>query len=255
MTLATKNGSLIVKDGLLAENCGCCGGWYCYNPCADFLCVDAPTASVTIAATDFLVNTIYRYTPENMFLGKPTYWEKETQYFKGSEISGTHVLNKRSDLSTSTEGVWDSSATFWSSCPTGGVAQIARRNIRLTLYAGSNSSWLLSVPVVSFAWYTNDKLPSAPNPTGFKTASDFSCDSLCSRCFAAARQSQMNANCNLSTGAVSLWWEGFVPFSSYPVEFPVSFPPQGSSSDYYREIQYASGPLTTSWFVNSVSIG
>ena len=29
MPLATKNGSLIVKDGQLAENCGCCGGWYC----------------------------------------------------------------------------------------------------------------------------------------------------------------------------------------------------------------------------------
>ncbi len=33
MTLATKNGSLIVKDGQIAENCGCCGGWYCRNPC------------------------------------------------------------------------------------------------------------------------------------------------------------------------------------------------------------------------------
>ena len=29
MTIATKNGAIIVKDGLLAENCGCCGGWYC----------------------------------------------------------------------------------------------------------------------------------------------------------------------------------------------------------------------------------
>jgi len=26
MTIATKNGSIIVKDGKLAENCGCCGG-------------------------------------------------------------------------------------------------------------------------------------------------------------------------------------------------------------------------------------
>jgi hypothetical protein len=34
MPLATKNGSIIVKDGLLAENCGCCGGWYCQQPCA-----------------------------------------------------------------------------------------------------------------------------------------------------------------------------------------------------------------------------
>ena len=30
--LATKNGSLIVKDGKLAESCGCCGDqWYCYG--------------------------------------------------------------------------------------------------------------------------------------------------------------------------------------------------------------------------------
>jgi len=34
MTIATKNGAIIVKDGRLAETCGCCEGWYCYdNPC------------------------------------------------------------------------------------------------------------------------------------------------------------------------------------------------------------------------------
>lgn len=33
MPLATKNGSLIVKSGSIAENCGCCAGgdWYCDN--------------------------------------------------------------------------------------------------------------------------------------------------------------------------------------------------------------------------------
>ena len=31
MTIATKNNAIIVKDGKLAENCGCCGGWYCYS--------------------------------------------------------------------------------------------------------------------------------------------------------------------------------------------------------------------------------
>lgn len=36
MPLATKNGSLIVKDGKLAEGCDCCGGWYCdLDPTAD----------------------------------------------------------------------------------------------------------------------------------------------------------------------------------------------------------------------------
>jgi hypothetical protein len=29
MPLATKNNAIIVKDGKLAENCDCCGGWYC----------------------------------------------------------------------------------------------------------------------------------------------------------------------------------------------------------------------------------
>jgi hypothetical protein len=31
MPLAIKNNAIILKDGKLAENCGCCGGWYCYN--------------------------------------------------------------------------------------------------------------------------------------------------------------------------------------------------------------------------------
>jgi hypothetical protein len=34
MPLATKSGSLIVKGGSLAENCNCCGGWYCFRQCA-----------------------------------------------------------------------------------------------------------------------------------------------------------------------------------------------------------------------------
>lgn len=32
--IATKNGSVILKNGSIAEGCGCCGEWYCYdNPC------------------------------------------------------------------------------------------------------------------------------------------------------------------------------------------------------------------------------
>ena len=32
MPLATKNNAIIIKDGKLAEDCGCCGGWYCCPP-------------------------------------------------------------------------------------------------------------------------------------------------------------------------------------------------------------------------------
>jgi len=45
MTLATKNGSLIVKDGKLAEDCGCCGGWYCY-PAFGSCCSGGPVSVV-----------------------------------------------------------------------------------------------------------------------------------------------------------------------------------------------------------------
>lgn len=39
MPLATKNNAIIIKDGRLAENCDCCGGWYCYK-CEDGFAVD-----------------------------------------------------------------------------------------------------------------------------------------------------------------------------------------------------------------------
>ena len=38
MTIATKIGGLIVKDGKLAENCWCCATWNCYQNCATAIC-------------------------------------------------------------------------------------------------------------------------------------------------------------------------------------------------------------------------
>ena len=50
MTLATKNHVLILKEGKLAENCGCCEGWYC---CQENPCYQLKTISVQITAQDF----------------------------------------------------------------------------------------------------------------------------------------------------------------------------------------------------------
>jgi hypothetical protein len=53
MTIATKNGSLIVKDGKLAENCGCCG----CPPCT-------PTSvTVSVSASSFLRHVLLRNIP------------------------------------------------------------------------------------------------------------------------------------------------------------------------------------------------
>jgi len=54
MPLATKNNAIIVKDGSIAEGCGCCGGWYCVQ-CANCDQTCSPLApgpqSATIAVT------------------------------------------------------------------------------------------------------------------------------------------------------------------------------------------------------------
>lgn len=66
MPLATKNNALIVKDGKVAENCNCCGGWYCL-PCAcqgrrpDALRVEVSMTCASKSAT-FSVRMISRTT-------------------------------------------------------------------------------------------------------------------------------------------------------------------------------------------------
>jgi len=61
MTIATKSGSLIVKDGKLAENCGCCGGWYC---CIDRSCNPAvATPDITSQSRTVVGKVVRRYRP------------------------------------------------------------------------------------------------------------------------------------------------------------------------------------------------
>lgn len=38
MSIATNNGSVILKSGGIAQNCTCCGGWFCYSPTAGACC-------------------------------------------------------------------------------------------------------------------------------------------------------------------------------------------------------------------------
>jgi len=49
MPIATKNNAIIVKDGKLAEDCGCCG-WYCCSGAA--LCPETLSVSVVVSASD-----------------------------------------------------------------------------------------------------------------------------------------------------------------------------------------------------------
>jgi hypothetical protein len=59
MPIATKNNAIIVKDGKLAENCECCGGWYCDSVCQEVtrrgLTVSVSLENVTPVGIDPLI--------------------------------------------------------------------------------------------------------------------------------------------------------------------------------------------------------
>jgi hypothetical protein len=104
MTLATKNGAIIVKDGKLAENCGCCGGWYC---CQTTLCPASSISSVqvSITAQDWyqrsiatVDNTLVNYessgSPIGVLNGTHSLTLSGSQWAKQFSSSSTNCSNK-----------------------------------------------------------------------------------------------------------------------------------------------------------------
>lgn len=91
MTIATKNGAIIVKDGKLAENCGCCG-WYCDG--AGCPCNYSKSLPQTLSATlSFsLSSNMYGIVLGNF--GNAFLSTFRTTPQEASQINGTYTLNK-----------------------------------------------------------------------------------------------------------------------------------------------------------------
>lgn len=134
--IATKNGSLVIKDGKLAEDCGCCGSkWYC---CASSCAVAEPSAvEVKIEAEDFYAQ--YGVS-DNLFpnigVGQVNF-ESSACVF-GSAISGTHALTKIN-------------ASTWSKLFPASPAGCDPVEFVLTLSAQAGISYLLKAPAVLLA--------------------------------------------------------------------------------------------------------
>lgn len=111
MTIATKNGSVIIKDGSVAQNCGCCGGWSCYKPensCSSLIqqisnTVSAVRLSVTTQSLQYQRTHTQTLSPAPGFnaLGCITVLPffgcstmESTWSFSSENISGTHVLDR-----------------------------------------------------------------------------------------------------------------------------------------------------------------
>lgn len=90
MPIATKNNAIIVKDGKVAENCDCCGGWYC---CAGAGCLANPSSvSVSIEATDFYEQA----TMKDSVFPEPYVNYQSSSAFLGAFMNGTYSLTKSS---------------------------------------------------------------------------------------------------------------------------------------------------------------
>jgi hypothetical protein len=89
MPLATKNNAIILKDGKLAEGCGCCGGWYCYQDSQfsdpQYAMASIQTASVTISAQDYI-----KWSSHTFYYGP----EYRSEGFAGAQHNGTFALTK-----------------------------------------------------------------------------------------------------------------------------------------------------------------
>jgi hypothetical protein len=137
MPLATKNNAIIVKDGKLAEDCGCCGGWYC---CASRSCLPDHINSiqVSIAAED------WHY-----------YSGFQAAGFRGSALTSPFILPRM---------VVTSSFANFGTPPIYGTSQLlapAFGLVELTLVVGINDcsdsfSWALNVGWKRSTWNGSD---------------------------------------------------------------------------------------------------
>jgi len=132
--IATKNNAIILKDGKLAENCGCCGGWYC---CYSEACPQDAIASVTasITAQDYLQWATGQYSGAT--------WYHTSLGVLGSAYNGTHPLAKQSS-----GNVW--SKTFTATPHASCLASIT--------FTVTQSTWQLVFrwPILAFGLYSGE---------------------------------------------------------------------------------------------------
>lgn len=69
MSIATKNGSVILKSGSVAQNCGCCGGWTCYPPTLYCNVCPSPPQSLQLSLSFPSLGTFYQRVQGSDFFG------------------------------------------------------------------------------------------------------------------------------------------------------------------------------------------
>lgn len=164
MTIATKNGVPIVKDGAIASGCGCCGGWYC---CPEPECALDTINSVTVSITPQSQQWL-RHSRSGSAFVVPNFanticgYDQFTTAIPCSSVAGTWSLQKLS-------------STLWRAVLPTDVVGCFQPTISLSRQSFSQSSgvWSFSAMVPAYYWFLRTKSSSEP----FKTLSDMQCQS------------------------------------------------------------------------------
>jgi hypothetical protein len=160
MPLAVKNNALILKDGKLAESCGCCGGWYCCPSTTQLLqCTSGISVQVSLTASDYQIvkktsNATCKQSPDDagVSLSSSSRW-----LTIGSALSGTHSLplSSRNGMTS----VFTKSLASVGGCP--------QPSISLTLTAASLT---VEIQYTSFASQSVSLSSTADEPPEFQCA-------------------------------------------------------------------------------------
>jgi hypothetical protein len=202
MTIATKNGSIIVKDGKLAENCGCCGGWYC---CADLpaTCGGADFAkSVTVVVTTG-ADYVKVEQSVNRGIDCAQRWSaKAVSITPSSLYAGTFQLSRSGDNQWRYNYPPDAA---------GCVGSLVLDIINVSGVVGYSFAWRLDLIHHAYVWQKND----LTLPSDTKTLSQMQCSPAATPtvqgCYTSPVEwyAKSQFSTNTSTGSFGLVQAGF----------------------------------------------
>lgn len=158
MSIATKNGSVIVKSGSVAEGCGCCGGWQCYKPtsCITFLS-DFAAAHQSLRLTVSTSGLTYTRSATNLLSGGPGYG-----FYEDFSCGGVWPLYKPNTLEACSPGFL-SQWTFASRDLTPTALVLPKWSDRSTTLSNSGD------PSVTYLYQTPRDAGSSANGWGFSS--------------------------------------------------------------------------------------
>jgi hypothetical protein len=163
MPLATKNNAIIVKDGLLAEDCGCCGGWVCCRELSPATCGGADyvkAASVVVATGDDYIKVEQSV---NRGLDCEQRWSaKAVSITPSSRYAGTFQLSRSSDNQFKYDYQADAA---------GCVGSLVLDIINVAGVSGYSFAWRLNLIYHAYVWQKN----ALTLPSETKTLSQMQC--------------------------------------------------------------------------------